>query len=151
MQHATHATPEESRTVELRANRPQGSVDDFLAVSELILERIALVSRVKGLLPYESPVVPAGRDVRAAPDASYFQREPTVRAQENLDTFYRYVSEMGRDFDRSLRFLEPALRESYLQGKLHDPRRATNPAMRTRSPIAAAVVALGPEQRRYLA
>jgi hypothetical protein len=123
LQYAGNGTPVERRTVELRANRPQGSVDDFLAITELILERVALCSRVGDVLPYVAEQVPEDADP-TAPETTRFRHDvPLERAQQNLDGMYRYFREMGRDFDASLRFIEPPLRERFAQGLLRDPRR----------------------------
>jgi hypothetical protein len=110
------------RTVEVRALRPQSDVDDFMAVADLLLERIALCSRVRGILPYTATQQifrdddPSNTDFRAL--RSDF---PAARAQQNLDGMATYFREMGRDFGQSLRFIEPALRERLRRGWVHPP------------------------------
>jgi hypothetical protein len=137
LQYANNATAPERRTVELRANRPQGSMDDFLGITEVILERISLLSHVGDVLPYTAPVVAAGADATSVPDPGPFDEEmPLERAQQNLDGMFLYFAEMGRDFDESQRFLEPALREQLAHEHLEHPMRPSNLAKLARSSLA---------------
>ena len=135
--HATKDTPAHARTVEFRAPGPQRDVNHFVQLARLLLKRIEMLKSLEGFIRYEEPTIEKCDWDESSGCLFGFSN---AREQKVVDSFYRFVVEMGESWDEHQNLLEPVLRDKIDKGQLLAPQRPSNPEMQKPSAFAEAIM-----------